>query len=120
MNNPPTSANIDPQIEKWEWIAKRWTTKEQLKVTNLLLKSGLIREKNGVKRVTKTNIRKVRIGLNENSMIVHHALSNVILHRLMHKHHEKKIKLKASERKLIKQIEQNYKLFYGTFKESKA
>ena len=110
----------DEKIELWDWNKERWDYKQQLKVTNLMLKSGLIREKNGIKRVTETNIRKVEIGLNENSMIVHHALSNLILHRLWNKDQKNTIKLKASDKKLIREISLNYKLLYGIFKEAKT
>lgn len=110
---------MDEKIARWEWTEEKWSMNEMMKTTNLLLKSGLIREKNGLKRITRKNMDKFRIGLNRKSMIVHWCLSNIINDRLVDYDATKKIKLKASDKKLIRQISLNYKLFYDTFKESK-
>jgi len=109
---------MDEKITRWEWNKEKWTMNKMIKTTNLLLKSGLLREKNGIKRVNKKNLNKVKFGINENSMIAHQCLSNIINDRLMDYDAKKKIKLKTSDKKLIRQIDLNYKLFYNTFKES--
>ena len=102
--------NMKEKIERWDWIASRWTQKDMMKVVNLLLKSDLIKEKHG-QRVSKTNIRQVEFTLIENSLIVHQCLSNLINDTLV-----AKAKLKPSEKKLLREIRLAYRLFYDRVK----
>mgnify|MGYP001251618073 CR=1 FL=1 len=111
--------SLDENIARWKFSEEKWSIDEIFEVINLLLKSGLIREKNGLKRITKNNENKVKVGINKKTMLVHWCLSNIINDRLLQYDAEKKIKLKASDKELIRQINLNYKLFYDIFEESK-
>ena len=115
------------RIDRWAWIKGRWSMKQMTQVVNSLVKSGLV--KNRIGELYQQNVisikdkRQVEYALNENSLIAHQCLTNLIILRLTDEEYRHKLgigKLTASEKRLLRQIMLNYELLYDTFPSKKA
>ena len=71
--------NKEERIARWDWTRDKWDMKDQIKTTNKLLKAGILKEKNAVSSGTKSNIHKLAIGINEDGLIAHQMLTNILI-----------------------------------------
>ena len=124
---------MQDRIDRWDWIKERWSMKQMTQVVNSLVKSRLISTKETDEErkkewsLFKWNVfylnKEKEYALNENSLIAHQCLTNLIILRLTDEEYRHKLgigKLTASEKRLLRQIMLNYELLYDTFHIKKA